>query len=113
MHRAQTSLQRELAAAFIDWGIPTAESIQFVRKAAPEVLIFASGGIRDGIDIAKSIALGATLGGMAGHFLKAAAESEKAVLEAVQLTIQQLRVAMFAVGAPNLQALRQARLVKG
>ena len=113
MHRAPTAIQRELAAAFIDWGIPTAESIQYVRKAAPETLIFASGGIRNGIDIAKAIALGATLGGMAGRFLKAAAESETSVMETVHLIIQQLRVAMFAVGAPDLQALRRAKLVKG
>ncbi|MGE5223670.1 MAG: type 2 isopentenyl-diphosphate Delta-isomerase, partial [Omnitrophica WOR_2 bacterium] len=52
MHRAQNESQRRLAAAFIDWGIPTAESILQVRRVAPELLVFASGGIRTGIDIA-------------------------------------------------------------
>ncbi len=112
MYRAPTPLARELAAAFVNWGIPTAESIRYVRKAAPQVLVFASGGIRDGIDAAKSIALGATLVGMARRFLKAAAESESAVHETAWLIIQQLRIAMFAVGAADLQALRRAKMVE-
>lgn len=112
MYRAPTPLARELAAAFVNWGIPTAESIRYVREAAPQVLVFASGGIRDGIDAAKSIALGATLVGVARRFLKAAAESESAVFETAWLIIQQLRIAMFAVGAADLQALRHTKMVK-
>ena len=72
MHRARDGSQTRLAAAFLDWGIPTAESILQVRRAAPGIPIFASGGLRTGLDIAKSIALGATLGGMAIPYLKAA-----------------------------------------
>ncbi|MFN2280503.1 MAG: type 2 isopentenyl-diphosphate Delta-isomerase, partial [Anaerolineales bacterium] len=75
MHRAETETQRQVASSFVDWGIPTADSIQIVRDAAPNIPIFASGGIRNGVEAAKSIALGATLVGMAGPFLKAAAQS--------------------------------------
>ena len=87
MHRAQNERQARLAAAFIDWGIPTAKSILHIRAAAPEMIIFASGGLRDGTDIAKSIALGATLGGMAGPYLKAATQS----VEETILTINEVK----------------------
>src|SRR5512143_202616 len=86
MHRAPDEFTRELAGTFVGWGIGTADSIRSVRRAAPELTIFASGGIRDGLDIAKCIALGATLGGMAGQFLKAAAVSTEKVLDMIRLT---------------------------
>jgi len=80
MHRAADEFTRQLAATFVGWGIPTADSIQEVKKAVPGMTVFASGGLNDGLDVAKCIALGASLGGMAGRFLKAAAVStEKAV----------------------------------
>ncbi|MGH2523361.1 MAG: type 2 isopentenyl-diphosphate Delta-isomerase, partial [Anaerolineales bacterium] len=50
MHRAKTESQKRIAAAFIDWGIPTADAIQNVRRAAPGLPIIASGGLRDGIE---------------------------------------------------------------
>jgi isopentenyl-diphosphate delta-isomerase len=107
MHRAPDEFTRQLAATFVGWGIPTADSILNVRKAAPEMTIFASGGIKDGLDIAKCIALGSTLGGMAGHFLKAAAVSTEKVLEMMQLTKRQIEVAMFATGAGKLDDLQE------
>ncbi len=112
MYRAPDPLRRELAASFIGWGIPTADSIGYVKKAIPSMLIFASGGLKDGIDLAKCIALGAALGGMAGKFLKAAAGSTERVLDLIRLTHQQLKVAMFAAGAKDLPSLARTRLVK-
>ncbi len=111
MYRAQNDFQAHLAAAFADWGIPTAESIRYVRQAAPKVLVFASGGLRNGVDVAKSIALGATLAGMAGAFLKAAAQSAEATVEVVRLVQRQLQVAMFAAGARDIAALQRTPLV--
>ncbi len=110
MHRARTPLQAELAAAFLDWGIPTATALREVHRALPDLPVIASGGLRSGVDVAKSVALGAALGGMAGPFLKAAAESTQAVHDRISLTVAQLRVAMFAAGCANLDALRQAEL---
>ncbi len=110
MHRAQDESQRRLAAAFVDWGIPTAESILQVQKVAPDLMVFASGGIRTGIDIAKSIALGATLGGMAGPFLKAAVESLELTVQTIQEVRREIQVCMFAAGAGNLSQLHQTPL---
>ncbi len=112
MFRAPTELHRRVAATFRDWGIPTSESIQIVRRVAPDLPIIASGGLRSGIDIAKSIALGANIGGMAGPFLKAAADSAEAAREMAEETIRVLRVAMFAAGARNVAALRQTPLIR-
>ncbi len=108
MHRAINESQKRLAAAFIDWGIPTAEAILNVRRVAPEMTVFASGGLRSGVEIAKCIALGARLGGMAGPFLKAATQSLETTITAIKEIEREIRVTMFAAGAgsiPDLQAL--------
>ena len=105
MHRAPDEFTRQLAATFVGWGIPTADSIINVKKAAPGIPIFASGGLKDGLDIAKCIALGATLGGMAGLFLKAAAVSTENAVETMKLAKRQIQVTMFVVGAGKLSEL--------
>ncbi|MBI3163586.1 MAG: type 2 isopentenyl-diphosphate Delta-isomerase [Chloroflexi bacterium] len=112
MHRAPDEFTRHLAATFVGWGIPTAESIVGVKRAVPEMRVFASGGIKDGLDIAKCIALGATLGGMAGNFLKAAAVSTEKAVEMMKLTKRQIEVTMFACGAERIGELENRRLVK-
>jgi isopentenyl-diphosphate delta-isomerase len=111
MHRATTERQRQVAAVFADWGIPTAESLLMVRRGAPELPIIASGGIRDGIQIARAIALGAAACGVAGPFLRAADESTAAVAELIAVLVTQLRVAMFAAGATDIQALQRTPLM--
>ncbi len=102
LHRATDEFTRELAATFVGWGIPTADSILNVKKAVPKMTIFASGGIKDGLDIAKCIALGASLGGMAGEFLKVAAVSATKVVKMIKLTQRQIQVAMFAAGVGEI-----------
>lgn len=111
MHRQEDPHQARIAAAFRDWGIPTAASIQMVRRAAPELLVFASGGLRSGVDIAKCIALGASLGGMAGPFLKAAAQSLDETLRTVAEIRAELQIAMFASGAATIEQLKRTPLV--
>jgi isopentenyl-diphosphate Delta-isomerase len=105
MHRAPDEYIRQLAATFVGWGIPTAETIQIVKGVAPNLTIFASGGLKDGLDIAKCIALGATLGGMAGQFLKAANISTEKAIKLIRLTAEQIRIAMFSTGAGKLKDL--------
>ncbi|MBK9927007.1 MAG: type 2 isopentenyl-diphosphate Delta-isomerase [Anaerolineales bacterium] len=111
MHRAPDEFTRQLAATFVGWGIPTSDSILNVKKAVPDMTIFASGGIKDGLDIAKCIALGATLGGMAGQFLKAAAVSTEKAVEMMKLTKRQIEVTMFAAGVEKLESLKNEKLV--
>src|SRR5690606_24867960 len=102
---------RNLAATFVGWGIPTTESILNVKRSVPDMTIFASGGIKDGLDIAKCIALGATLGGMAGNFLKAAAISTEKAVDVMKLTKRQIEVTMFAAGVGTLEGLKVGKLI--
>jgi len=109
-HRAPTAQHASVARAFADWGIPTVDSLRYVREAAPELPIIASGGLRNGVDIAKCIALGAEIGGIAGPFLKAAAQSLEAVRRLIWELSTQIRIAMFASGAADIPALKQTPL---
>lgn len=111
MHRAGDESQARLAAAFVDWGISTADSILNVRRSAPHLAIIASGGLRNGIDIAKCIALGASLGGMASPFLKAAAHSIDSTIASIAEVRREMQVCMFAAGAGDLDTLRRTPLV--
>jgi len=112
MHRTSDPYQAHLAAAFIEWGIPTTQALKNVKSGAPDMTIFASGGIRNGIDIAKCIALGASLGGMAGLFLKAANESLETTVDTIRLIQKQIQVTMFAAGAANIDQLKQTPLIE-
>lgn len=111
MHRAPTEHLRRLAAAFADWGIPTAETLRTVcavraEMGRGELPVFASGGIRTGLEVAKAAALGADLVGLASPFLRAAVESAEAVVEEMTLLLAELRTAMFCAGAADIAGLR-------
>lgn len=110
MHRAPDEFTRRLAATFVGWGISTSESILIVKHILPDMKVFASGGLKDGLDIAKCVALGATLGGMAGNFLKAAAVSTEQVIEMMQLTKKQIEVTMFTSGIAMFEDLKNGNL---
>ena len=110
-HRAHDVYTAGMADDFIDWGIPTTTSIQNVRRAAEGVMVFASGGLRNGVDIAKCIAIGATIGGMAAPFLKAASISGEDALALSRAVCREIQITMFAAGAANLDALQKTPLV--
>lgn len=105
-HRMSEPWRARVAAAFASWGLPTAEALRLARRAAPEARVFASGGIRDGVDIAKAIAVGADLVGLAGPFLRAAATSPEAAQELARELIETLRITMFCVGARRISDLQ-------
>ncbi len=109
-HRQVDPLRKRVAHAFASWGIPTALALMEVRQAVPELPIFASGGIRSGVDAAKAIALGATLVGSAAPLLEAATNHPQAVYEKFATLLEELRIAAFCTGSENLEMLRQARL---
>ena len=106
--RAKTALQRRLGETFADWGIPTAECISTIRHIAPTLPLIASGGLKNGLDIAKAIALGADVGGLALPFLQAADLSTAAVGELVQILMAEIQTVLFCTGNANLSALQQA-----
>lgn len=108
--RATDPRDKAHAEAFAAWGIPTARAIAEARAACPRTLIIGSGGIRDGLDAAKAIRLGADMVGQAAGVLAAATISTEAVVEHFQTVIRQLRTACFCTGSPNLAALRRAPL---
>jgi isopentenyl-diphosphate delta-isomerase len=112
-HRIADPVRARVAAAFADWGLPTADAIRQARKVAPRGTLIASGGIRSGVDVAMAIALGADLAGSAGSMLRAADEGEETLNAAVVEIIDTLRIAMFCAGARDVGGLfRDASLTE-
>jgi isopentenyl-diphosphate delta-isomerase len=112
MYRAENDALHNLAASFSDWGIPTADAIRNVIEVAPGLPVFASGGLRNGVDMAKCIALGARIAGMAGPFLKAASQSLNATIQLINLIKDELVICMFSTGSKTLDQLQQDKLLK-
>ena len=110
--RAKDNRQRHLGQVFADWGLPTAECITAIRSMNSTIPLIASGGLKNGLDLAKSIALGADLGGLARPFLVAAIESEAAVDELVKFLIAEIEIVLFCTGNPNLSALKNSGALK-
>ena len=106
--RALNAHQRRLGLTFADWGLPTAECITSIRAVAPEIPLIASGGLRNGLDVAKAIALGADIAGLAWPFLQAAAESVDAVDALVQLLIAEITTVLFCTGNATLYQLKHS-----
>ncbi len=97
--RSGDPLREELAEAFADWGLSTAEATRALRHAFPNATIVASGGIANGVELAKALAIGANLGGVGRPLLEPATRSHEAVAERLQLYLQGFRIALFASGA--------------
>lgn len=110
--RAPSERTNRIAATFASWGIPTAESIEMVRRGAPKLTLIASGGIRTGVDVAKVIALGADAAGIAAPLLKAANISVETVMVTLQEVIEELRISMFCIGAASLRDLKHSPFLK-
>lgn len=102
----------QVAEAFLNWGIPTAEALVSVRKLTHSVPIFASGGLKSGMDIAKVLALGANLAGMAGEFLKAAVVSEDHLIKTIKVIERILKISLFVTGSKNLTDFSNNKIYK-
>lgn len=110
-HRMKEKKSIQIAEAFTDWGIPLVDSLIQVREAVPQMPIIASGGLNNGVDLAKCIALGANLGGFARTILSAALTSYEETLEIIEIISTQLRIAMFSSGIKNIDQLGKTSLV--
>ena len=99
------SVQEELGYLFKDWGIPTPVSVMEVADVCHDagMVVIATGGIRNGIDAAKAIAIGADAAGMASAFLEDGEKKMEVVLKA-------LKTVMFLTGCKNLQELKEAEI---
>lgn len=112
-HRAKErrrTRQARLGMAFWDWGIPTAASIVEVARST-RVKVIASGGVRNGLHIAKAIALGAHYGGLAMPLLKSLSKSSTDAKDNLLSVIDELRTAMFLTGSRNLDQLEKCPAV--
>lgn len=99
----------EVAAAFCDWGVPTATALREAVRVAPGLPVIASGGVADGVQAAICLALGASAVGLARPFLLAA-QADRAG-GAVEAVVRQLQIATWAAGAPSVSALDASHLV--
>jgi len=97
-----------LATAFAGWGVPTAEALREAREAAPGLELVASGGVRDGVEVAKCLALGARAAGLARPLLVAAQAGH--ATDALTVLVEQLRVAVWACGAEQAGLLGEEHL---
>ncbi len=109
--RARDAKQQRLGQTFADWGIPTADCIVQVKSVAPTIPLIASGGLRTGLDIAKVIALGADLAGLALPFLQAAHDSEAALHLLVDILQAEIATVLFCTGTATLKDLQQTSVL--
>ena len=109
--RIEQTREQQIAEPFLDWGMNTAQLIPRVRSQSSQLGVIASGGLRNGLDIARSLRLGANMSAMAQPFLEPALESTEAVLEKIEILREQLRWAMFLTGSKNLKKLQSAALL--
>ena len=99
---------------FWDWGIPTPMSILEVRKViSPPFPVIATGGIRNGLDAAKALALGANAAGIAHTLLDAATKNKESAFFEISAILRELRTTMFLVGADKIEALRNTGVKYG
>ncbi|MEM3557676.1 MAG: type 2 isopentenyl-diphosphate Delta-isomerase [Metallosphaera sp.] len=110
-NRRKGNWKYESSQLFSGWGIPTAASIVETRYSVPDSYIIASGGIRNGLDVAKSISLGANIAGMANPVLHHAVRGKEQLKKFFEEVAFQLRAAMFLTGSRDVKTLRHAPLV--
>jgi isopentenyl-diphosphate delta-isomerase len=107
--RAADPERAAIGETFRDWGLPTRDALLDCRRAlGPDFPLIATGGVRSGLDVARAIALGADLAGVALPFFRAADAGEDDALRLAERFVAELRIAMMCAGARTVSALRGA-----
>jgi isopentenyl-diphosphate delta-isomerase len=101
-------VKERLGKTFWDWGIPTPVS---VMEANVGLDVVATGGIRNGVDVARALVLGASSAGMAGAILRAATQSSDKVVEQLIAITHELKATMFLTKSKNIQELKKQNLI--
>ncbi len=110
--KQNNNLKSIIGNTFLDWGIPTAASIIETKSVAKNsTVIIGSGGIRNGLEIAKSIAIGADISAIAQPFLKEAFNNSKDLEYFVVKLISELKSSMFLTGCKKIKELKKAKYV--
>ncbi len=103
--RRGAGMDDHLGETFQDWGIPTPLALRLLRPFRPRATLIASGGIRNGVDIAKAVALGATLAGIARPLLAPAMDSVERVRAVIERLRREFALAMWLCGAARFEDL--------
>jgi isopentenyl-diphosphate delta-isomerase len=103
--RSQSALVKSAANTFRNWGIPTAHALSAIRNIDPRFPLIATGGIRNGLMVAKAVALGATMVGIGLPLLRASLQSDDAVSEVLDTYLHELKVTMMATASTTLDQL--------
>lgn len=113
MYRQADPTLRRIAADFRSWGLTTVDCLEEILKdGKPTIPVIASGGLRNGIDLAKSLALGASLGGFARALLPAASEGVEALHDEIEMIKRELKIALFACGVPDIGTCSRSMIFK-
>ena len=108
--KAGNSFLQRLGEAFWDWGIPTAVSLVEVVQSV-NIPVIASGGVRNGVQVAKALALGASLASLSSPILKQAVKGYGEAKRTLEHIIEELRNIMFLVGADSIEKLKNVPLI--
>ena len=104
-YQRRVSSKDDLGLAFQDWGIPTPVALKLTKPYRSQACFISSGGVRDGIDMVKSVILGASICGVAAPLLQPAMESAEAVIEVIERLRREFITAMFLLGMPDVASL--------
>ena len=104
---------REGVSAFADWGVETKEAIEAIRSKKLSCMLVGSGGLRNGLDVAKVVRIGADIGAAAQPFLNPARSSLNKTVQVIKSWEKDFKITMFSTGSKNLAELRTAKLLDG